>query len=137
MQRFKAGKKYEEKVEAYLRSKISDHFIFQQPFEYKSTRVGGWKIKIPDAYLVTPDRVIVVEIKLSHCYEAWTSLRGVYQPLLHHYFSRPVEVVEICKNFISGINIPEEVVTIGFDDLRLRTWPGGGGKYHLIVGDFV
>lgn len=135
MQRFKAGKKYEEKVNAFLRNHINGEFVFQQSFEYKSTRDGGWKIKIPDAYLIRPDRIICIEIKLSHCYEAWTSLRGIYQPLLHHYYERPVEVVEICKNFSSGINIPEEVVEITFDDLRNNRFPQGGGRYHLILGD--
>lgn len=133
IERFAAGRKYEAKVNSYLR-KAFPLVQLQPSFEFRSSSRGKWKIKIPDAIIVYPNRVVCFEIKLTHCLEAWEQLRGTYSPILYHVFQRPVEVVEVCKMYSSGINIPEEVIHTTMDELRIR-YPVDG-RYYLIVGDF-
>lgn len=92
---------------------------------------SGKKMAIPDGVLVTEKEIVVVEIKLRHCAEAWHQLRRLYFPLIEAATGRSPRLLEICQNYTPGLDFPEPfVVTTGLEqflatEARLGVWLWG------------
>lgn len=100
----KAGLRYEEKAQAFLRSKFPDvrlstmlHFCDD----------SGPRRCVPDAFLSLPDRTIAFEIKSQHMPESWWQLRKLYAPVLEALYSKPVLCVEMTKSYDPAVPFPE------------------------------
>lgn len=57
----------------------------------------------PDAFLVTPEEVLIFEVKLTACRYGFEQLEGLYAPLLGHLFKRPVRCLQIAKALHPGL----------------------------------
>lgn len=77
---------------------------------------GVKKMCILDGMVVLPDRVVVVECKLTHCAEAWHQLRMQYFPVVQKALDLPVCLLEVCKNYVPEVVFPEPVnVCVSFE----------------------
>jgi hypothetical protein len=66
----------------------------------------------PDALAFLPKEktIIVVEVKLKHCFEAWEKSTGVYKPLVEWMFPGwKVRCVEIVRWFDGTVRLPVRV----------------------------
>ena len=52
----------------------------------------------PDHFVLTSNRIILVECKLTQRSAAWIQLRRLYKPLLEHIFGQQVICVQSCHN---------------------------------------
>lgn len=103
--RKRQGLIYQARAGAWLNDRFSPHF-----------RYGPWLIFNkdrwcqPDGLLLYPEahRIVVTEIKLSHCSEAWFQLFELYIPVVQMLFPG-WEVVgcEVCKWYDPAISVPQ------------------------------
>ena len=56
---------------------------------------GGNGFAQPDHFLLQPERIVLLECKLSQNTTAWAQIEGLYKPLLEHLFQRPVLGVQV------------------------------------------
>lgn len=98
----RAGLVYEARVaqqltRRYLPQQTSIQLLLNPWIRYADENGSFWAQ--PDALIVRPDRVDIIETKLSHTTRAWFQLRKIYEPLVRALFpERPIRLVEIVKN---------------------------------------
>lgn len=96
------GKTYERKVWKYVNKWIEQEGrtelapIYQPWIQFEDA--NGWGLASPDIVLVAPDRVVVLEAKLSQTAAAEHQLVKTYFPLLSLLFAKPVFGIQVCKN---------------------------------------
>lgn len=103
--RKRQGLIYQAKAGAHLNDRYAPHF-----------RDGPWVIFNgnrwcqPDGLLIVPEhsKIVVAEIKLRHCSEAWFQLFELYIPVVQVLFPSWLIVgVEICKWFDPASSVPQ------------------------------
>lgn len=100
-----AGLRFENKIQSELEAKYTD-FIHGIPFRF-STSYSRFNVCIPDGLLLWGDEIVVIEIKLRHTADAWFQLTKLYKPVVQMALHRPVRRLEICKNYMTEVQIPE------------------------------
>jgi hypothetical protein len=105
----RAGVLFENKVNDALTAKHSE-YLSGLGFTFSDNGVRG--ICIPDGVLYDPGRLVIVEIKLRHCIDAWHHLRRLYAPVVSLAYQRPVCCVEIVKYFDRNVKFPEPIKLI-------------------------
>lgn len=95
------GKSFEKKVGRELKRLISPlepppELRSEQWIAYQDRNGPGWGQ--PDHYLVFPDRVLLIECKLTQRAQAIMQMRELYVPLLLHIYARPVTLIQACRN---------------------------------------
>lgn len=68
----------------------------------------GPRNAFPDGLMLLDDRTVIVEIKRQHMPEAWWQLRRHYQVVLEKYRPKPVQVLEVVKEFDLQMPFPED-----------------------------
>lgn len=106
----KAGLAYERRVARELEREYGYRFQREPCYEYETK--GGRGRCFPDALLCFGDRLVVIEVKLSHCLGAWKQLRGLYQPVVSVAHGLPVQVVEISRSYDPDVSLPEPHVLL-------------------------
>lgn len=111
------GIKYQAQVHREMQE-LAGHLTSEQWIKF--TDNGKVHYCRPDSILVSWDRVVVVETKLSlrQLAKALSQLR-LYKPLLERIFNKPVVCVVAFKHWVIGsqdclpmIKHPEEIVTV-------------------------
>jgi len=74
----------------------------------------------PDAYLIVPERILLMEIKLTQTDTAKLQLLRLYLPLLQKIYDMPVVCLQICKRLRYE---PKKLVE---NPLELLASPGPG-----------
>ena len=98
------GLRYQSKVEDFLRRELGTDSLKIGPW----IRYAGSLYRQPDALYFDGVRGIVVETKLKHCFEGWSKLRQIYQPLVESILDARVAVLEICRGYDITVDIPEK-----------------------------
>lgn len=112
----RAGVLFESRVNEALTAKY-DEYLSGLGFTFSDRGERG--ICIPDGILYSHDRIIVVEVKLRHCIDAWHHLRRLYAPVVSLAYRRPVCCVEIVKYFDRSVKFPEPTKLIrSLDEVR-------------------
>jgi hypothetical protein len=101
----KSGLRYEKRVAEKLERTFGARFQREPCYRYE-TRSGGGRC-YPDGVICFGDRLLIVEIKLSHCLGAWKQLRGLYQPVVALAHGLPTEVAEISRSYDPDVALPE------------------------------
>jgi hypothetical protein len=100
----RAGVLFEKKVNDALTT-LHPEYLSGLGFTFMDSGIRG--ICIPDGVLYNSRFVIVVEVKLRHCIDAWHHLRRLYAPVVSLAFKKPVVCVEIVKYFDPAVRFPE------------------------------
>lgn len=103
----RAGIYYERKVQKELKAHFGEHYVSEPCFGY--VRQGQPRICYPDGMLHVDGRLLILEIKLSHCVEAH-KLRTLYEPVVRAGLNvpeMPIQLAEICRNFDNRVAFPE------------------------------
>lgn len=106
----KAGLAYERRVAERLEKDFGFRFQREPCYAYQTASKRGRCY--PDALLCFGDRMVVLEIKLSHCAGAWKQLRKLYQPVVSLAHGLPVQVVEIARSYDPDVSLPEPHVLL-------------------------
>jgi hypothetical protein len=101
----KSGLRYEKKVAERLEASFGVRFQREPCYRYETLSGGGRCY--PDGVICFGDRLLIVEIKLSHCLRAWKQLRQLYQPVVALAHGLPVEVAEISRSYDPDVALPE------------------------------
>jgi hypothetical protein len=121
-----AGLRYERKVQEKLAQFFQNEYRpgpwFKYQFEGAKTPLLGQ----PDGVWEMKNSVVVVEIKIRWCAEAWWKLKRVYAPVVERALSKPVRgLLCVTRSFDPAIRVPDPVQL--FDEpipfLRLSTDP--------------
>jgi hypothetical protein len=100
----KLGLRYEQKVHDVLSAIYGDHFRASPSILYEDRT--GLRRAIPDGLLDFQDRVVIVEVKYSHCELAWWQLNKLYGELLLHLTTKSIQVCEIVHTFDPDVKWP-------------------------------
>jgi len=73
---------------------------------------NGYRTIIPDAFIVLPELVFLLEVKSQHMPETWWQCEKLYKPVLSAIYQKPVFCVEIVKTYDPQMPFPCEVVMI-------------------------
>lgn len=123
------GKTYERTILRCLKRAFlePDRIHYNEWLGY--TDASGSNFCQPDIYVVLPSYVLLLEVKLTQTEDAEIQLRDLYRPLLEALYSRPVVMVQVCKNLrYKPIN--------AISSLREACEPGKLYTYHCI-GELV
>lgn len=106
----KLGLRYEQKVHDVLSA-------IYGPLYHPSRSIlfvdrTGLRRAIPDGFLDLPDRIILVEVKYSHCEIAWWQLNRLYGPLLSRLTSKPIHACEIVHTFDPDVKWPTPATVV-------------------------
>jgi hypothetical protein len=93
----KAGLRYEQKVHDILSAIYGPAYRPAPSILYEDR--SGLRRAIPDGLLDLGDRVVVVEVKLTHCEKAWWQLNRLYVPLLRQLTSKPLWGCEVVRTY--------------------------------------
>ena len=92
------GKTYERTVARLLaRSLDSSAELFYNQWIAFTDSTGSHYCQ-PDLYIVLPSYVLLLEVKLTQTESAEGQMSELYKPVLEALYSRPVVMVQICKN---------------------------------------
>ena len=100
----KLGLRYEQKVHDVLSAIYGSQFRHSASILFEDRT--GLRRAIPDGVLELDDRVVVVEVKYSHCELAWWQLNKLYGPLLLRLFAKPIHACEIVHSFDPDVKWP-------------------------------
>lgn len=107
------GIRFERKVNATLEARFP-FYLSSVPFKFFTEHRSG--VCILDGMLVTDRCVIIVEVKLRHCYDAWFQLRRLYAPVVGKALGKQVRLLEICQFYEPELVFPEPVlITSSFE----------------------
>lgn len=101
----KLGLRYEQKVHDILSSIYQENFRPSPSILFEDR--SGLRRAIPDGILDLRDRVVIVEVKYSHCELAWWQLKKLYLPLVMRLISKPIYLCEIVHTYDPDIQWPE------------------------------
>jgi hypothetical protein len=100
------GITFERKVGKVLRA-LFPFVTSGEWFEYHDARRSG--VCQIDHYCLLPDRIILVECKLSESDEAWGQMKDLYAPILQKLWDLPVARVQATRHLRSGRNLLGDV----------------------------
>jgi len=95
----KRGRGYERKVARYLKrehDKFGGELFVGQWLLFKDHH--GYGKAQPDAYILRPELVVLIECKLTQADDAVPQLLNLYLPLIRGLYSRPVVCIQACHN---------------------------------------
>lgn len=118
----KLGLRYEQKVHDVLSAIYQSRYRASQSILFEDRT--GLRRAIPDGLLELPDRLVIVEIKYSHCELAWWQLNRLYAPLVLRLIPRPIYVCEIVHSFDPDVKWPGPQVLV--DSLHKLPMNGTG-----------
>jgi len=103
----RAGLRYEQKVHDVLSSIYGAAYRHNSPILF--TDATGPRRAIPDGLLIVESRLVIIEIKLSHCALAWWQLRRLYGPLCAALAvpGTVIQLVEVCRSYDPQVDFPE------------------------------
>lgn len=104
-----SGIRFETKVHSTLAARFPS-YISALPFRYSDVR--GSRVCIPDGIFIHAGRVVIVEIKLRHCIEAWLQLRKLYFPVVSSAFGQSPRLLEVVQFYVPEVVFPEPTVTL-------------------------
>lgn len=94
-----AGRRYEKAVVKHIKSWAKVYqdckIVPGQWLEFQDAIGHGYAQ--PDILLIYPDRIVVLECKLSQTESARGQVMGLYKPLLEQLMGLPVFGVQVCK----------------------------------------
>lgn len=112
------GIRFEKKVHSVLASTFSS-YVSALPFRFVDVR--GSRTCIPDGLFVYDSRLVVVEIKLRHCIEAWEQLRKLYFPVIAAATGKSPRLLEIVQFHVPEVVFPEPTITVPSIEQFLRS----------------
>jgi hypothetical protein len=116
-----AGMAYEKKVGKVLRILFKEVHSARW-FEYEdSARAGVCQV---DHFVVLPEKIILVECKLSETEEAWSQMADLYAPILAQHYRRGVARVQAARHLRTGRKL--------LSDINAAK-PGQEYLWHLLV----
>ena len=95
----KRGRSYERKVARALKrekGKYGGELFIGQWLLFRDKH--GYGRAQPDAYILRPDLVVLIECKLTQTEDAEPQLLKLYLPLLRELYSRRVVCIQACHN---------------------------------------
>ena len=99
------GIRFERKVVDSLTAQYSS-CTFGVPI--RITRDDGTHLMcIPDAFMLHGSEVVVFEVKIRHCIDAWWQLTKLYEPALRRAFGLNVRRLEVVKSYDPAVSFPE------------------------------
>lgn len=108
----KAGSSYEKRVREWAYQHATSDSIEVSPWFCFVDDSHKRHYCQPDLLLVSPNRVVVVEVKLRWSLDAWWQLRHLYLPVLEVALRKPIESFVplcICKSFDPAFPSPEPI----------------------------
>lgn len=121
----KAGLRFEAKVQKSFVGRWFEHYWPSPRLVFSDD--SGQRVCYPDGILWGPHgRLIVFEIKLNHCPEAWWQLQRLYLPVLREWngYKEELFAIEVCQHYDPETPFPEKVEMV--EDLR--DWIENSGK---------
>ena len=121
-----AGIRYETAAKLFLKQKMP-YLKTGVWFDYEDDEAK--KLIQLDALIDHDHQIVIIEIKRSHCLEAWWQLRQLYQPVISAW--RPgaeTRVVEVCHSFDPDVIFPEPPTLIGVDTMK-----DSGDLFYVMV----
>ena len=109
------GIRYEEKVQKDFSERFGAFYIPGPWFAYQTEATGGrWNYAQPDGLLFDfkSGLLTIVEIKYSHCAEAYFQLVDKYLPLMRHFLGTELwrfATVEVVYWYDRAVSFPCEV----------------------------
>lgn len=103
------GIRFEKKVHAVLTATFTS-YVSALPFRFIDVR--GSRTCIPDGIFTYEGRVVVVEIKLRHCIEAWEQLRKLYFPVVTRAFGQSPRLLEVVQHYVPEVVFPEPTLVM-------------------------
>lgn len=128
----KKGLAYERKVHQQLTERFPVTYKASPWIRYRCHE-GGWKYCQPDGLLHLDDRLVIVEVKLSHCVDAWEQLRKIYEPVISKIYEKPIALLEVAKWYDPLVLVPEPpqmcywAEKAEVDKYNVLVWNGRGG----------
>lgn len=101
----KLGLRYEQKVHDVLSAIYGSSFRPAPSILFEDRT--GLRRAIPDGILDLDTRVVIVEVKYSHCELAWWQLKKLYLPLVLRLVSKPIHLCEIVHSYDPDVVWPE------------------------------
>ncbi len=98
----KRGNAYETKVGRFLKRQLAEgtlegELTLKQWILFTDENGVGWAQ--PDAYIITEQRILLIEAKLTQTDSATPQLLALYLPLLRHIFvDVPIVCLQVCQN---------------------------------------
>jgi hypothetical protein len=127
----KAGIRYEYKAQDYLEALYPVHYVRSPWLMFRLKGEPIPRFCQPDGIIVEPERsrIIIVEIKLRHCAEAYTQVTGIYAPVLRKIFPPPwgFRFVELTRWYDPAVSFPAPIQKLS--DISLV--PGGRFGVHI------
>lgn len=121
----KSGIKYERERKARLADLYGNKFIASPWFKYSFRDNRGYVIENicqPDGILFHPNKneLIIIEIKLMHCADAFYQLFELYLPIIKFYYPSydSYSTLEIVKFYDCALLMPAKVI-LSRDELNL------------------
>lgn len=92
------GKTYERTIFRRLKEIFkSDEIHYGQWFRFEDS--SGWHYAQPDIYLISENKIFLLEIKRTQTDTAAYQLAGLYRPLLKFlYPDKEIIMIQVCKN---------------------------------------
>ncbi len=119
----KDGLAYEKKVGRTLKRMLRDEQLegelrLSQWILFVDDNGTGWAQ--PDAYILMPDRILLIECKLTQSDVATPQLLSLYLPLLRKIYNLPIVCLQVCHNLRY---VPKRLVE-GPEELLANPGPG-------------
>lgn len=119
------GKTYERTVVRHLKRAFLEPELIHYNEWLGFTDATGSHYCQPDIYVELPSYILLLEVKLTQTDSAAYQLAGLYRPLLEALYSKPVVMVQVCKN----LRYPPKYE---IHALREAKKPGQIYTYHFI-----
>lgn len=128
----KAGLAYEKKVSRALKrmvgaEKLTGELFIGQWILFADENGVGWAQ--PDIYLLMPNRILLMECKLTQSDVATPQLISLYLPLLREIYNLPILCLQVCHNLRY---VPKKLVE---SPMELLDNPGPGAFTWHFLGD--
>lgn len=126
------GKAYEARALRFFRRSVGAGIELQSRkwISYEEP-LGRLRAAQPDCFVVLSSRVVVLEIKLTRCLEAFLQIERLYFPLLSELFQLPLSGVCVFRNpgagFVPLATGPRSLLE------ALETPAGAISEWHLLV----
>lgn len=126
----RAGIKYERRAQGYLNELYPDTYVESPWLMFRLRREPMLRWCQPDGMVVDIERgiLLIVEIKLRHCAEAYTQINGIYHPVLHKIFPGfAFRQVEVTRWYDPATHFPVPVQLVS----SLSLVPSGRFGVHI------
>jgi hypothetical protein len=101
---------------------------------FRDSGKGGMRVCQPDLFVrLSPDRILLLEVKARHSLLAWWQLRRLYQPVLEALYPKAKIIVsEVTKSYSHDVPMPESV-EVFFSPQPWMDWVVEGHKKFAIL----